>query len=54
MCRPPMAGENAHSAFVGGPNVAKVDMAGELGAPAAAAAAAVGVEVLEVVGRSER
>ena len=28
MCRPPMAGENAHSAFVGGPNVAKVDSCG--------------------------
>ena len=30
MCRPPMAGENAHSAFVGGPNVAKVDTGGQL------------------------
>ena len=31
MCRPPRVGENAHSAFVGGPNVAKVDTGGEGG-----------------------
>ena len=29
MCRPPRVCENAHSAFVGRPNVAKVDMGGE-------------------------
>mgnify|MGYP001473070369 CR=1 FL=1 len=29
-CRPPSAGENAHSAFVGRPNVAKVDTGGQL------------------------